>query len=133
MGRHQFNCLGILLGVVLAPVLNVRAEWSWAETEVTAVPSGEQMVATFTFHNKGNKPITITELKFSCSCTDYSFKATTADSKGTGVVRIFLSRSDMEETRELVAFGPQETVPTLLTIRIPKTDARDIHSTRTTQ
>jgi hypothetical protein len=123
----------VMAGTALVIVPNLQADWSWAETEAMGIPSGDKVVAGFTFQNKGKKPVTVNELKFACSCAEFYFEASTVDPGGTGIVSIFLNQSSVEETRELVAFGPEETTPMPLTIRIPKRSDGSVNPLRQPQ
>ena len=99
---------------------NLRADWSWKSDETAASLRAGQFVAKFVFHNNGKKPVTVTDLPFSCACTAYSFKVEPARGGGDGSVSVFLSADIKADTLLLVAFGSDETKPTPLTIHISR-------------
>jgi hypothetical protein len=96
-----------------------QAGWTWTNTQATGEISHGVVLAAFQFDNHGAKPVTVLELKFSCSCTEFSFKAATAAPGRKGVLRLELPASLRGETLSFVAFGSEGTAPTLLTIQAP--------------
>lgn len=100
----------------------LRADWVWPgdRAVAAATAAASQRVAVFTFHNAGTKPVTVRELMFACSCTKYSFTATTAQPGQDGELRIRLPADTRDVTLEVVAFGPTDTTPAPLTIQFAK-------------
>lgn len=111
-------CLAVLFSFAWAQEL--RAGWSWKNDQSEAPLIEDHLVAEFIFHNTGAKPVTVKELQFACSCTEYSFKATPAEAGADGTLRIFLAPGSKETTLEVVVFGSEDTLPTPLKIRISK-------------
>ena len=99
---------------------NLQADWAWKSDRAAATLRDGQLVAEFAFHNGGNKPLSVTELLFTCSCMTFTFKATIAEAGGDGSIRIFLPPDTEDDSLVFVAFGSDEATPTPLSIHAPK-------------
>ena len=97
-----------------------HSEWLWAHDEVVTSMAGGRLLAVFRFQNAGSGQVTVQELRFSCSCAKYSFKATAAEAEKDGTLQVFFPSDAMEETVEFVAFGSGGTTPKQLTVQIRK-------------
>jgi hypothetical protein len=118
--------LKVTLFFVLFSVNRLQADWLWNNdvAVATLTPKGYQV--HFSFVNQGKTDLTVTDLAFSCPCTLYHFKATTAKPGQTG--RLDITIEDTEERLAdddwiAIASGPPSTKPRELTIRLDKPDA----------
>jgi len=72
----KLNAKAIFAGMILCALPSLHAQLAWEKTEVDLHPKlGEkEAVAVFKYENKGDKPITIKNVRSSCGCTVASLK-----------------------------------------------------------
>jgi len=104
--------------VWLASCPDLHAEWSWNNDEAETSREGDRFVAMFHFHNAGTVPVTVEELFFSCSCAEYSFKATPAEAGKDGTLRVSFSGSTIPQSLDFFAIGSGSVTAKQLTVQV---------------
>jgi hypothetical protein len=120
--------LGIVVGMIVASLSGVahgQLVWEKKEIEVHARPSQPEAVVEFGYTNKGNKPVTITAIKPTCSCSSAEADKQTVKPGESGKVIAkfeFGSRTGSErKTFKVSTDDPASDIELVMLVEIPET------------
>lgn len=109
----------LLACFMIAAPLPLRADWKWDNDVVEAISTPEEYKAVFTFQNTGTEPLTAEAINSCCSCTVFSFKATSVTPGKSGTLSIIIDRaksSTSKATFDFIVLGAGATATKLQVI-----------------
>ncbi len=100
---------------------SLLADWYWPNDIADVKISPHWYEAHFSFENSSNASVTVSGVRFSCSCINYHFTSKPAKAGQTGCLTIWIRREGNAATEsefQLIAFGSSSLTPKELTARV---------------